>query len=73
MVIVGNKSDLRPEQRQVDKESGRALAQELNCAWTEASARFDENVAKAFELVISEIEGAQDPTEQPKTSNCVMM
>jgi len=73
MVIVGNKSDLRPEQRQVDKEAGRALAQELNCAWTEASARFDENVAKAFELVISEIEGAQDPTEQPKTSNCVLM
>jgi hypothetical protein len=73
MVIVGNKSDLRPEQRQVDKEAGRALAEELKCAWTEASARYDENVSKAFELVISEIEGAQDPTEQPKTTNCLVM
>jgi GTPase SAR1 family protein len=73
MVIVGNKCDLRPEQRQVEKEDGRALANELGCAWTEASARFDENVAKAFDLVISEIEGAQDPTEGPKTSTCVVM
>jgi hypothetical protein len=73
MAIVGNKSDLRPEQRQVDVESGRALGQRMHCAWTEASARFDENVAKAFELVIGEIESAQDSTEQPKTSNCVVM
>jgi GTPase SAR1 family protein len=73
MVVVGNKSDLRPEQRQVEKEAGRALADELGCAWTEASARYDENVTKAFDLVIGEIEGAQDPAEAPKTTNCSVM
>jgi len=63
LVIVGNKSDLRPEQRQVTADDGRALANEFKCAWTEASARYDENVQKAFELMIGEVEKGQNPGE----------
>ncbi|EUC38116.1 hypothetical protein COCVIDRAFT_34973 [Bipolaris victoriae FI3] len=61
LVIVGNKSDLRPEQRQVTPEDGRALAAEFKCAWTEASARYNENVQKAFELMVAEVERSQNP------------
>uniref|UniRef100_A0A8H7NGI1 GTP-binding protein rhb1 n=1 Tax=Bionectria ochroleuca TaxID=29856 RepID=A0A8H7NGI1_BIOOC len=61
VVIVGNKSDLRPEQRQVTEEEGRKVGEKLGCAWIEASARYDQNVAKAFELMIGEIEKSQNP------------
>ncbi|RKU43450.1 GTP-binding protein [Coniochaeta pulveracea] len=71
--IVGNKSDLRPEQRQVTPEQGKKLGEELGCAWTEASARYDVNVAKAFELLIEEIEKAQNPNAPPSKSNCILM
>ncbi|KAI4608217.1 GTP-binding protein [Alternaria sp. BMP 0032] len=63
LVIVGNKSDLRPEQRQVTPEDGKALAAEFKCAHTEASARYNENVQKAFELMIAEVERSQNPGE----------
>lgn len=63
VVIVGNKSDLRPDQRQVTVEEGKALAVKFNCAYTEASARYNENVSKAFELMIGQIEKAQNPNE----------
>ncbi|KAK4164871.1 P-loop containing nucleoside triphosphate hydrolase protein [Cladorrhinum sp. PSN259] len=71
--IVGNKSDLRPEQRQVTSEEGKALCEKFKCAWTEASARYDENVAKAFEMLIGEIQKSQNPEQQPNEGKCVMM
>lgn len=67
-MIVGNKSDLRPEQRQVSPADGQKLADELGCGFVEASARYDENVAKAFEGMIAEIEKAQEAS-QPKDGN----
>ena len=73
LVIVGNKSDLRPEQRQVTAEDGKALQTELNCGWTEASARYNENVQKAFELMIGEIEKSQNPGEPAGGSKCNVM
>jgi GTPase SAR1 family protein len=73
MVIVGNKCDLRPEQRQVDKETGKALGEEFKCAWVEASARFDENVAKSFELMIAEVEKSQNPGEPTGGNKCSVM
>jgi GTPase SAR1 family protein len=73
IVIVGNKSDLRPEQRQVDKEQGRTLSEEFKCAWTEASAKYSENVAKAFELMIGEIEKLQNPSEPTGGNKCSVM
>ena len=38
IVIVGNKSDLRADQRQVPTEDGRKLAEQFNCSFTEARA-----------------------------------
>ncbi|KAF2404566.1 hypothetical protein EJ06DRAFT_546420 [Trichodelitschia bisporula] len=73
MVIVGNKSDLRPEQRQIDKDEGKALGEEFKCSWTEASARYDTNVTKAFELMISEIEKSQNPSEPAGGNKCAVM
>ncbi|KAJ4188132.1 GTP-binding protein [Fusarium falciforme] len=73
IVIVGNKSDLRPEQRQVTPEDGQKLAEKIQCGWTEASARYNENVGKAFELLIAQIEKSQNPGEAPAKSNCVLM
>ncbi|KAI9826844.1 MAG: GTP-binding protein [Thelocarpon impressellum] len=73
IVIVGNKSDLRPEQRQVSPEEGKQLAAECKTAWTEASARYNENVAKAFELMIAEVEKAQNPSEPTGGNKCVIM
>lgn len=68
IMIVANKSDLRPEQRQVSTESGKRLAQELGCGFLEASARYNENVAKAFEGMIAEIEKGQE-AGQPHEGN----
>ncbi|KAL1641630.1 hypothetical protein SLS58_005905 [Diplodia intermedia] len=73
LVIVGNKSDLRPEQRQVTAEQGKALAEEFKCAWTEASARYNENVSRAFDHMIGEIEKSQNPGEAPAGGKCTVM
>ncbi|KAG9759774.1 ribosomal protein S3Ae, partial [Aureobasidium melanogenum] len=73
LIIVGNKSDLRPEQRQVKPEDGRKLAEELNCGWTEASARFNENVGKAFEGMVAEIEKGQEAGQPKEGKNCIVI
>jgi Ras family protein len=73
IVIVGNKSDLRPEQRQVSYEEGKKVTDKLQCGWTEASARYNENVSKAFELLIGQIEKSQNPSETPQSKSCVTM
>lgn len=73
IVIIGNKSDLRPEQRQVQPENGKALGEEFKCAWTEASARYNENVSKAFELMVAEVEKSQNPSEPTGGNKCVVM
>ncbi|KAK7524210.1 rheb small monomeric GTPase RhbA [Phyllosticta citriasiana] len=73
LVIVGNKSDLRPEQRQVSADQGKSLAEEFKCAWTEASARYNENVARAFDAMIAEIEKSQNPGEPTGGNKCIVM
>lgn len=73
IVIVGNKSDLRPDQRQVKLEDGEKMAEKLGCAFTEASARYNEHVSEAFELLIGEIEKVENPDEPPPKSNCLVM
>ncbi|KAI6895705.1 hypothetical protein KC352_g25645 [Hortaea werneckii] len=74
IMIVGNKSDLRPEQRQVQTPDGKKLAEELGCGFVEASARYNENVNKAFEGMVGEIEKGQE-AGQPKEGNtkCAVM
>lgn len=73
LVIVGNKSDLKPEQRQVTLDEGRQLAEEVNCAFTEASAFLDFNVSKAFDLMIGEIEKSQNPSQPTGGNKCAVM
>ncbi|KAF2841585.1 rheb small monomeric GTPase RhbA [Patellaria atrata CBS 101060] len=73
LTVIGNKSDLRPEQRQVTPDQGKALAEEFKCAWTEASARYNENVSKAFEMMIAEIERSQNPGEPTGGKGCCVM
>jgi Ras family protein len=73
IMIVGNKSDLRPEQRQVTSAEGKALGEEFKCSWIEASARYDENVGKAFELMIGEIEKSSNPEAPPGGNKCIVM
>lgn len=52
-------------------EEGKALAEEWNCAFTEASARHNENVAKAFELIIGEVEKQNAPPAEEK-GKCII-
>lgn len=73
LVIVGNKSDLTSKQRQIDEVEGRTLAEEFKCAFTEASARQNTNVTKAFESMIAEIEKSQNPSEPTGGSKCLLM
>jgi Ras family protein len=70
MTLVGNKSDLHM-QRAISIDEGKQLAQQWDCAWTEASARHNENVTKGFELCIEQIEKEnQAPAGEKK--NCVI-
>lgn len=72
-MIVANKSDLRPEQRQVPPEMGKKLADEFKCSFTEASARYDENVSKAFEQMLAETEKQHNPSEPTGGNKCSVM
>ena len=73
MVIVGNKNDLRPDQRQIPTEEGKKLAEEFNCSFTEASARVNNNVGLAFERMVAEIEKSSNPNEPTGGNKCVSM
>ena len=73
MVIVGNKSDLKTEQRQVLLAQGTKLAEEFDCSFTEASARDNANVSTAFELMVGEIEKSQNPNEPSGGGKCCLM
>jgi Ras family protein len=57
--------------RQVRPEDGKALAEEWNCAFTEASARHNENVGRAFELIIGEVEKQNAPPAEEK-GKCII-
>ena len=73
LVIVGNKSDLKVEQRVILAEEGVKLASEFDCAFTEASARLNDNVTKAFQLMIAEVEKSQNPSEPTGGNKCSVM
>ena len=65
MTLVGNKSDLHM-QRAITKEEVSELAKSWDCAWTEASARHNENVTRCFELCIEQIEKENQPASGDK-------
>ena len=72
-MIVGNKSDIRAELRKVSPQAGEALAKEMGCGWTEASARDNKNVTLSFELMIAQIERSQNPNEPTGGNKCITM
>ncbi|KAI0774085.1 small GTPase superfamily [Fomes fomentarius] len=74
-VIVGSKIDLqnRPS-RQVQIKEGQKLAEELDAAHIETSAKQNINVAKVFELCLGEIEKRQPSNKQePQSTICTLM
>ncbi len=73
MVVVGNKNDLRPDQRQIPIEEGQKLADEFKCSFTEASARVNTNVNLAFERMVVEIEKSSNPDEPASGNRCRLM
>ena len=73
MIIVGNKNDLRPDQRQVPTDEGQKLAEEFKCSFTEASARVNNNVSFAFERIVAEIEKSSNPSEPTGSNKCRLM
>ena len=72
-MIVGNKTDIRPQLRQVSADEGQKLGATLKSGWIETSARNNENVAKAFELMIAEIEKGQEPDKPTGGGKCSVM
>lgn len=74
MVVVGNHSDCPPEERQVTKSEGKLFAEKSQCAFVEASSRYNENVQLAFQLMIAQIEESKDGWAEPNaTRSCVSM
>ena len=71
-MIVGNKCDVGGK-RKVSEEEGQNLGKELKCGWIETSARENRNVAKAFELMIAEIERGSEPDKPAGGGKCCVM
>ena len=72
LMIVGNKSDVGPK-RKITAEEGQKLGQDLKSGWIETSARENSNVAKAFEMMIAEIEKASEPDKPAGGGKCTVM
>jgi small GTP-binding protein len=54
-VLIGNKKDLK-DQRTVETEEGNKLAEKINaCDFVETSAKYNENVEKAFTNLVYQI------------------
>ncbi|CAG8518478.1 2641_t:CDS:2, partial [Acaulospora colombiana] len=63
IVLVGNKTDLHL-QRQLTSEEGKELATQWNCAWTEASAKHNENITGKMQgLVDYDSSNSEDDNE----------
>jgi Ras homolog enriched in brain len=48
------------------------LAQDLKCGWIETSAAKNTNVARAFEMMIAEIEKSQEPDKPAGGGKCAV-
>ena len=59
-MLIANKSDLPDDQKKVDSERGRALAEQHGLAFFETSAKSGHNVAKCFneiaQLIIQDLQ-----------------
>ncbi|KAJ9071803.1 GTP-binding protein [Entomophthora muscae] len=68
MIIVGNKRDLH-QQRQISAEEGKELALQWKCQFIESSAKNNENIGQAFEIMIHEVEKSlSNPSEEKRNA-----
>jgi len=73
-VVVGTKVDLAPTGRQVETAEGEKLAKSNNASFVETSAKENINVAKVFELCLSEIEKHTAPNQaETPSKGCLVM
>ncbi len=73
IMIVGNKCDIQGAQRRISEEKGKKLASDLKGGFVETSARENKNVAKAFEMMIAEIERTSEPEKPAGGGKCSVM
>ncbi|KAI9295790.1 ras-2 [Neoconidiobolus thromboides FSU 785] len=71
LILVGNKKDLQA-QRQVSLDEGKELSLSWNCQHLETSAKNNDNISRAFDMMINEIEKSMNPTEEDK-KECVIL
>lgn len=71
IMLVGNKTDLGPEKRQVEHEQGVHKATELNVMFIETSAKAGYNVKQLFRRVAAALPGMDAPTETPQQASIV--
>ncbi|GFZ45691.1 GTP-binding protein Rheb homolog [Saitozyma sp. JCM 24511] len=67
-VVVGQKTDLTGERR-VTTAEGEALAKKLHAGFIESSAKNNENVGKAFEALLKEMQKEYNPAPEVKKSS----
>ncbi|KRX10339.1 P-loop containing nucleoside triphosphate hydrolase [Pseudocohnilembus persalinus] len=66
LILLGNKSDLE-DQRQVSKEQGIKLAEQMQIVSMETSAKTEQGVREAFEAIVKDIyykKKIEEPTTQ---------
>ena len=73
IMVVGNKNDVAEKQRVISAADGQKLGADLKCGWVETSARNNHNVAKAFEMMIAEVEKSQEPDKPAGGGKCIVM
>ncbi|KAJ3433258.1 gtp-binding protein rheb [Anaeramoeba flamelloides] len=75
LIVVGNMTDLGSE-RQVSREQGEKLAENLNCEFIECSAKDNININKVFLAILEEIEkgnGSKKQTGKKENENCIIL
>ena len=54
LMLLGNKCEAIPSEREVSEEEGQALANKIECPFMEVSAKENIRVASAFQLIAKE-------------------
>ena len=70
LILVGNKSDVSNDVRQVTFDEGKQLAQEFECPFYETSAKTGDGVREVFEEIVREIKKKR-PSKPIKRNNNV--
>ena len=66
--LVGNKIDIKEEDRCVKTEDGKKLAEEFKLPFFESSAKIGININEIFEQIVEKIDEVYSQLEPPKTT-----